>query len=126
MKNNFNQSFKSILSLAIVFTIFTTILTTGVFGSSSLSIGDGIESLVNEAQNFSLAQRNEFVYSLKQSELDALRNEVKNLTKGQKNSLLGKLNRNDDFDVVMRNILLADEGKQLIIGDIIYKLENRV
>jgi hypothetical protein len=26
----------------------------------------------------------------------------------------------------MRNILLADEGKQLIIGDIIYKLENRV
>lgn len=84
MKNNFNQSFKSILSLAIVFTIFTTILTTGVFGSSSLSIGDGIESLVNEAQNFSLAQRNEFVYSLKQSELDALRNEVKNLTKGQK------------------------------------------
>jgi hypothetical protein len=126
MKNNFNQSFKSILSLAIVFTILTTLLTAGVFGSSSLSIGDGIESLVNEAQNFSLAQRNEFVYSLKQSELDALRNEVKNLTKGQKNSLLGKLNRNDDFDVVMRNILLADEGKQLIIGDIIYKLENRV
>lgn len=115
--------FKGILSLAVVFTVLMTFLTTGVF---SLSAKDGIESIINGAQNSSLEERDEFVYGLTQSELDVLRSEVKNLTKGEKNLLLQKLNRNDDFDVLMRNILLADQGKQLVLEDIIYKLENRV
>ncbi|MDQ2088094.1 S-layer homology domain-containing protein [Herbivorax sp. ANBcel31] len=126
MKNNFNQSFKSILSLAVVFAIFTGILTGGVaFGNSSLSAENGIESLINEAQELFLNDRDQFVDNLNQDELDELREGAKDLTQNQKNSLLDKLNRNDNFDVVMRNILLADKGKQLILEDVIYKLENR-
>ncbi|PQQ67929.1 S-layer homology domain-containing protein [Acetivibrio saccincola] len=118
--------FKGILSLAVVLAIlmtFMTFLTTGIF---ALSAKDGIESIINKAQNSSLEERDEFVYGLTQSELDVLRSEVKKFTKGQKNSLLQKLNRNDDFDVLMRNILLADEEIQLVLEDVIYKLENRV
>ncbi|HOA98141.1 MAG TPA: S-layer homology domain-containing protein [Acetivibrio saccincola] len=118
--------FKGILSLAVVLAIlmtFMTFLTTGIF---ALSAKDGIESIINKAQNSSLEERDEFVYGLTQSELDVLRSEVKKFTKSQKNSLLQKLNRNDDFDVLMRNILLADEEIQLVLEDVIYKLENRV
>ena len=116
--------FKGILSLAVVLAILMTFLTTGIF---ALSAKDGIESIINKAQNSSLEERDEFVYDLiTQSELDVLRSEVKKFTKGQKNSLLQKLNRNDDFDVLMRNILLADEEIQLVLEDVIYKLENRV
>lgn len=116
--------FKGILSLAVVLAILMTFLTTGIF---ALSAKDGIESIINKAQNSSLEERDEFVYGLiTQSELDVLRSEVKKFTKGQKNSLLQKLNRNDDFDVLMRNILLADEEIQLVLEDVIYKLENRV
>lgn len=115
--------FKGILSLAVVLAILMTFLTTGIF---ALSAKDGIESIINKVQNSSLEERDEFVYGLTQSELDVLRSEVKKFTKGQKNSLLQKLNRNDDFDVLMRNILLADEEIQLVLEDVIYKLENRV
>ena len=115
--------FKGILSLAVVLAILMTFLTTGIF---ALSAKDGIESIINKAQNSSLEERDEFVYGLTQSELDVLRSEVKKFTKSQKNSLLQKLNRNDDFDVLMRNILLADEEIQLVLEDVIYKLENRV
>lgn len=115
--------FKGILSLAVVLAILMTFLTTGIF---ALSAKDGIESIINKAQNSSLEERDEFVDGLTQSELDVLRSEVKKFTKGQKNSLLQKLNRNDDFDVLMRNILLADEEIQLVLEDVIYKLENRV
>lgn len=126
MKNNSYRSFKSVLSLAIVFAIFTGLLTGGVvFSSSSLSPGDGIETLINEAQKLSLEERNAFVNSLTQSQLDTLRNESKDFTKNQKELLLDKLNRNDNFDVLVRNILLADKNKQLSLNDIIYKLENR-
>lgn len=126
MENNSNKSFKSFFSLVIVFAIFTGLLVGGVvLGEGFLNVENGIESLINGAKDLSLNERNEFVNGLKQSQLDVLREETKNLTKNQKNPLLDMLNRNDDFDVLMRNILLTDKGNQLKVEDVINKLENR-
>ncbi|TYQ12672.1 UNVERIFIED_CONTAM: S-layer family protein [Acetivibrio alkalicellulosi] len=127
MKNNLFKTFQSILSVVVLVTLLVGVLTSGVvFGSGPLSPENGLQSLINEAQELLVSDRNQFVYNLTQAELDVLRKEAKELTQNQRNSLVSKLDRNDNFDVLMRNILLADGGESLILKDIIDKLENRV